>query len=494
MTTVLTTDPRTGRTVPTHLEESTPADVHAAVAAAVDDTSVLRRAGRDGRAALLDLLEARVLEAKDALVETAAGETGLPTSRLSGEVDRAAHQFGLFADVLRDGGYLEVMVDHADGPLPEVRRMLVPVGPVVVFGASNFPFAFSVLGGDTASALGAGCGVVAKAHPAHPLTSALSARIVTEAAQEVLGADGLHLLHGFQAGLDAVRHPAARAVTLTGSVAAARGILDVIAEREEPIPFFGELSSLNPLVVLPGAADSRADDIAHGLFTSFTGSGGQLCTKPGFAFVPDTEAGDRLVRGLREMVGQAPATVLLSSTIRESFTDGVEAQVAAGAVRVASSRPDPAGIGVAAELLETDAERLDPQDAHECFGPLLTVVRYRATGEVVRALRDMARSLTVSIHADDVDRDAVAEVLAVATERAGRIVFDGYPTGVRVSWAQHHGGPWPSTNSQHTSVGATAIRRFLRPVAFQNAPEWVLPAEMRDDSEVPRRVDGVLRS
>lgn len=498
MTTVHTTDPRTGRTVATDLVETTREEVDAAVAVATADTAVLRDAGRLARARLLEELAARVSGAKETLVEAAARETGLSAARLAGEVDRSAHQFGLFAEVLREGGYLEVMVDHADGAQPDVRRMLVPVGPVAVFGASNFPFAFSVLGGDTASALAAGCAVLAKGHPAHPRTSAVSAAIVAAAAEDVLGVAALHLLLGFRAGLDVVGHPAVRAVTLTGSVAAARGILEVIGRREEPIPFFGELSSINPLVVLPGAARRRAGEIADGLFTSFTGSGGQLCTKPGLAFVPRTEHGDRIVDGLRSQVEEAPDHVLLSGAIRDAFLGGVERQVQAGAEHVAPTRPGrPAsdGFAVRAALLETEVSRLRPEHAEECFGPVLTVVRYGEVGEVVDVLRDLARSLTVSVHADpDEDRAAVDDVLAVAVERTGRVVFDGYPTGVRVSWAQHHGGPWPSTNSQHTSVGATAIRRFLRPIAYQNAPEWVLPAELRDDAEVPRRVDGVLRA
>lgn len=496
MSTVSTTDPRTGLTTPTTLEDTSPAGVDAAARDARADGVALSAMTRQERAVLLERIADAVGASASELVALAGAETGLGEARLEGEIVRAAGQFRLFADVLRDGAYLEAMIDHPDGAGPDVRRMLVPIGPVAVFGASNFPFAFSVLGGDTASALAAGCGVIAKAHPAHPLTSARSAEVIAHAlANSLPGVAGVRLVFGLQAGLDAVRHPSVAAATLTGSVGAARGIMAAIAEREDPIPFFGELSSINPLLVFPGAARSRGAEIAAGLFDSFTGSGGQLCTKPGCAFVPTGSDGDVLVAELAARVAAAPPVVLLSSTIREHFESGVARQIAVGAeeVAAASGAVPGAGFDVRPRLLQVDESALTGPLAAECFGPVLVVVRYDDPVGLPRAVRSLPPSLTVSIHADaDDDRDIVRAVTDASVQSSGRIVFDGYPTGVRVSWAQHHGGPWPSTNSQHTSVGATAIRRFLRPVAFQNAPEWALPDALREGTVIPRRVDGVL--
>ncbi len=499
MNTVTTTDPRTGRAIETTIAESTSTDVDRAVREARESSAPLRALGRAGRADLLRRIADTIDAVSAELVAVAGGETGLPEGRLCTEVIRAANQFRLFADVILDGHYLEAGIDHATetGPgAPDVRRLLVPLGPVAVFGASNFPFAFSVLGGDTASALAAGCPVVAKAHPAHPLTSGLSLDLLRDAAREFFdGALPIQGVFGMEAGRDLVRHPDIAAVTLTGSINAARAIQTLIDERENPVPFYGELGSINPLVVLPGAAERDAEAIADGLFASFTGSGGQLCTKPGIAYVPRGDAGDRLAARLGEQVEQAPAATMLTEGMRESFESGLDALAAAGA-GLAARGPASEGEGfvTAPALLTTDAADLRGRLVEECFGPVLVVARYDDPGDLLDALRTLPAALTFSVHADDEsDSPAAQDILSAIAERAGRIIVNEFPTGVRVSWAQHHGGPWPSTNSLHTSVGATAIRRFLRPVAYQNVPESMLPEELRDGyTEIPRRVDGVL--
>ena len=459
------------------------------VAAAVEAFGWLRDLGRESRAHLLDEVAAGLESRRADLVTYAEAETGLARDRLDGELSRAAFQFRLFGQVLRDGGYLEAAIDHvAQTPLgtaPDVRRMLVPLGPVAVFGASNFPFAFSVAGGDTASALAAGCPVIVKAHPSHPLTSQLSLEAMAAAIGARSGPSGvLALVHGRAAGLALVRQPGVRAVALTGSVGAARAIASAIDERAEPIPFYGELSSVNPVVILPAAAAARGDQIAGGLFGSFTGSAGQLCTKPGLAFVPSGPAGDRIVAKLRELVVAAHPAVLLNEGIRDSFVAGAERLAAAGARLTARGTANGTnGFAAAPRLLEAELDDFSDRLTEECFGPLTIVVRYAAATDLDRALNGLPGSLTGSIHADpDDDRAVVRRVVEALTTRVGRIVFDGYPTGVRVSWAQHHGGPWPATNSVHTSVGATAIRRFLRPLAWQDAPGWILPAELRGAS------------
>ncbi|MFC0530293.1 aldehyde dehydrogenase family protein [Phytohabitans kaempferiae] len=499
MNVVTTVDPRNGRRRETGLLETDDERLEAVVARAARSAAWLDELGRPGRARLLDAI-ATSLEADRAdLIAVAESETGLSRARLDMELTRTASQFRMFGDVVRDGGYLEAAIDHAAqtaiGPAPDVRRMLVPSGPVAVFGASNFPFAFSVPGGDTASALAAGCPVIVKAHPSHPLTSRASAIAIATAVRGAGGPDDVvALVYGQQAGLALVRHRLVRAAALTGSIGAARAIQNAIDERDDPIPFYAELSSTNPIVILPAAA--ATDDLADGLFASFTGSGGQLCTKPGLAFVPSGPTGDTLVEALRQRVAAAGEVVLLNERIRDAFTERQAALERAGARPLARSAPaDTAGFTVSPTLLEIDLTGLTSDLAEECFGPLMIIVRYADASDLQAAIATVPPSLTGSIHATDRDDRATVRRLATAlAARAGRIVFNGYPTGVRVAWAQHHGGPWPSTNSPHTSVGATSIRRFLRPLAWQDAPEWVLPEELRDAyHEIPRRVDGHLQ-
>jgi acyl-CoA reductase-like NAD-dependent aldehyde dehydrogenase len=496
---VSTVDPRDGQTRATDLTENDESRLDVVAGQASRATRWLAGLGRLGRAELLDAVAASLEARRVDLVAAAEAETGLAHARLDQELTRAAVQFRMFGDVPRDGAYVEAAIDHAaDTPLgrgPDVRRMLVPLGPVAVFGASNFPFAFSVAGGDTAAALAAGCPAVLKAHPSHPLTSHASAAAIESAVRDLGGPEGvIAAVYGEQAGRSLVRHPAIRAAALTGSVHAARAIQAAIDERPDPIPLYAELSSVNPMVVLPDAAADRAEEIAEGLFASFTASGGQLCTKPGLAFVPAGRGGDRLVDLLRQRVAGAGGTILLNERIRDAFESRATEFERAGARVSARAQVDSgAGFAVAPRLLEVELPGLTPEIADECFGPLMVVVRYHDVAELDAALDTVPPSLTGSVHRGVQDDDVVRRLVDVLSTRVGRIVFDGYPTGVRVSWAQHHGGPWPSTNAVHTSVGATSIRRFLRPLAWQDAPAWVLPEELRDDyTAIARRVDGRL--
>ncbi|GGO32505.1 aldehyde dehydrogenase family protein [Micromonospora parathelypteridis] len=500
MNVVSTVDPRDGRRRATDLTETDESRLEAIADQAAGAAQWLSGLGRLGRADMMDAIAASLESRRVDLVAAAEAETGLSQARLDGELTRAAVQFRMFAAVLRDGGYVEAAIDHADdtplGRGPDLRRMLVPLGPVAVFGASNFPFAFSVAGGDTAAALAAGCPTVLKAHPSHPLTSHASAEAIESAIRDMGGPDGvIATVYGEEAGRSLVRHPVIRAAALTGSVAAARAIQAAIGERSDPIPLYAELSSVNPIVVLPGAATDRGDQIAEGLFASFTGSGGQLCTKPGLAFIPSDPGADHLVETLRGRVAASGGTVLLNERIRDAYEDRAAAFERAGAHVSARPRVDTgAGYTVAPMLLEIGLPDLTTEIADECFGPLMVVVRYHDVAELDAVLATIAPSLTGSIHrGPDDDAAVVRRLVDVLAARSGRIVFDGYPTGVRVSWAQHHGGPWPSTNAVHTSVGATSIRRFLRPLAWQDAPVWILPEELRDEyNTIPRRVDGKL--
>jgi NADP-dependent aldehyde dehydrogenase len=490
MTDVPSIDPRTGATVEVVTTETTTAEVGETCRAALAAAEPLDKLGRDGRAMLLDALACALEAHRDPIVVVADRETALGEARLTGELARAAYQLRLFADVLRDGGYLDATIDHAGdtptGPRPDLRRMLVPLGPVAVFGASNFPLAFSVPGGDTASAIAAGCPVVIKAHGSHPATSQLCFDVLDTAAREAGAPSGTFgIVHGLQAGADLVAHPTIRAAAFTGSTAGARALLAVIEQRPDPIPFYGELSSLNPVVVTAAAAADRAERLGTDLAGSFTLGAGQFCTKPGIAFVPAGPDGDTLVAATRAAIAPLAPMVMLNAGIADAYERGATRLAAA----IAGSPPARG----APALLTTTAANLPPEATEECFGPIAVIARYTDERELFDALDRLPGSLTATVHRGPGETDLPGRLTRHLLPRAGRLVYDGFPTGVAVAWAQQHGGPWPATNTQHTSVGATAIRRFLRPVVWQNAPSDVLPVELRDDyRRIPRRTDGVL--
>ncbi|MGJ6965977.1 aldehyde dehydrogenase (NADP(+)) [Streptosporangium sp. G11] len=501
MTPVPSIDPRTGATVEVVAAETTTAEVDERCRAAARAAEALEAMGRTGRATLLGALADALEAARDDIVAVADRETGLGTTRLAGELTRTGYQLRLFADVLRDGGYLEATVDHAgDTPMgarPDLRRMLVPIGPVAVFGASNFPLAFSVPGGDTASALAAGCPVVIKAHGSHPATSQLCFDVLSAAAGKAGAPDGtLAMVHGLRAGADLVAHPAIRAVGFTGSTPGARALLAVIEQRSDPIPFYGELSSLNPVIVTRAACADRGSRIGAELVAAFTLGAGQFCTKPGLAFVPAGPDGDEVMAAMHAAVAATTPMVMLNEGIAAAYERGTARLGAVGGLtpEARGAAGDDAGFRGTPLLLSADAADLPPEATDECFGPVAVVARYRDDAELVAALEGLPASLTATVQRGPGETELPAELSRRLRPRAGRLIYDGYPTGVAVSWAQHHGGPWPATNTQHTSVGTSAIRRFLRPVTWQNAPEEILPDELRDGfTAVPRRVDGALR-
>lgn len=499
MTTLKTTDPRTGATADTDIVATDEAGVAAITAAAASAFAELRRRPRAWRAGLLRALADGLEADRETLVGAALTETGLPEARLNGELSRSAFQFRLFADAVDEGGYLEAIIDTAAttpiGPGPDVRRMLVPIGPVAVFGASNFPFAFSVVGGDTASALAGGNPVVVKAHSSHLLTSERSFASLSRAAAAYGAPEGTFgIVYGQQAGAQLVADARITAVGFTGSLSTGKILQAIIDGRETPIPFYGELSSLNPLVVTPGAAAQRTAAIGEGLYTSVTGSAGQLCTKPGVAFVPVGAEGDALVADVVSRAEAAAAQTLLNSRIHGAF-DEIRARLIAegGARSLVAPQAGADGFTSTPAVLEIDAADVTHAVTEEAFGPLVVLVRYSTTGEIASALGAVPHSLTATIHSTPEEAEVRRELTDAALDLVGRLVYDGYPTGVRVSWGMNHGGPWPATNTQHTSVGVTAIRRFLRPLAWQDAPADVLPDELRDGPvDLPRRVDGVL--
>ena len=495
MTAVTSVDARTGEVLTTVGRESTAEETAAACERAAEAFAGLEAMGRHGRAGLLRAMAAALVAARARIVPLADGETALGEPRLNGELTRTCFQLDHFAEVLGEGSYLEATIDHAGptpmGPRPDLRRMLVPLGPVAVFGASNFPLAFSVPGGDTASALAAGCPVVLKAHPSHPATSRLCFELMSEAVREARAREGtLGLVHGVRAGTDLVGHPAIRAVGFTGSYRGGRALLDVANARPEPIPFYAEMGSLNPLVVTPPAAAERAAEIAEGYTGSFTLGAGQFCTKPGLIFVPAGEAGERLRAELTRRVDALGGTTLLNSGIAAAFGDGVGRWRGTPGVRVLAEGEGP----LAPVLVAVAAPDLSGPLLEECFGPAAVAVEYAGEEELLAALAALPGNLTATVHAGAEETALPARLATALRDKAGRLVWNGYPTGVAVAYAQHHGGPYPAAaNSLHTSVGATAIRRFLRPVTWQDAPEAVLPPELREAGPgIPRRVDGAL--
>ncbi|WP_333769727.1 aldehyde dehydrogenase family protein [Streptomyces sp. IBSBF 2435] len=497
---VWSVDPRSGKQREQAAVEATAEDVDAAVRAAAAAIPAL--ADRSVRSRLLRAAAGALEESAAEVVAAADAETALGAPRLTGELARTAYQLRAFADVVDEGAFLDVIIDHADPaaqpiPRPDLRRMKIPLGVVAVYAASNFPLAFSVPGGDTASALAAGCPVVVKAHPDHPATSALCAELLRGAAVAVgLPADTVVLLHGFQAGVELVRHPLVAAAGFTGSVPGGRALHDAAAARPRPIPFYGELGSLNPVVVTEAAAAERAEQIGTGLAGSFTLGSGQFCTKPGLVLVPAGQDGDRLVAALASAAAEAPPGVLLDSRMRDNFLDGAAARAALPGVAAPVAAAGEGETGVRPGFVTLAAADLADLLVEECFGPLTVVVRYGSAAELAAVLDRLPGNLTATAHLGGAEAAAeggdAAALLSRLTAVAGRVLVNGWPTGVAVAPAQHHGGPYPATTSTSTSVGGTAIERWLRPVAYQDTPEALLPLELRESNPlaVPRRTDG----
>ncbi|GAA3738787.1 NADP-dependent aldehyde dehydrogenase [Spinactinospora alkalitolerans] len=439
--------------------------------------------------------------AADELVPVAREESHLPEPRLRGELARTTFQLRLFAELVEDGGYLRASLDTADpewppGARPDLRRMMIPLGPVVVFGASNFPFAFSVAGGDTAAALAAGCPVIVKAHPGHPELSTRTARIVAGALAEAGAPKGVFsLIHGEEAGRLAVQDPRVKAGAFTGSLAGGRALGDLAASRPEPIPFYAEMESLNPVFVTERAAAERGDEVAEGYAGSYTMGAGQFCTKPGLLFVPE---GSGIEEAVAERVRGLASAQLLNDRVMGGYDSGLERLSGHDAVRTVV----PGGTGEAGErspaLLATTVDevlRHGEELMAECFGPASLLVTYTDEAQLVAAARALRGQLTATVQGTPAEagEGAVRELLDELRDRAGRVLWNSWPTGVAVTHAMHHGGPYPATSVPlHTSVGTAAIERFMRPVTYQAMPDELLPEALRDANPlgVPRSVNG----
>ncbi len=473
---------------PHHFSVGTPAHVDAACSAAEAAFAGFAQTSRADRAALLNAI-ADQIEARGAEI-TAMGcaETGLPEARLNGERGRTTGQLRLFASHILAGDYLDrrhdaALPDRQPVPRPDLRLMQRPVGPVAVFGASNFPLAFSVAGGDTASALAAGCPVVVKGHSAHPGTG----EIVAQAVLAAITAQGMDpgifsLVQGGRrdVGEALVRHPLIRAVGFTGSLAGGRALFDLCAARAEPIPFFGELGSVNPMFVLPAALAARGEAIAKGWAGSLTMGAGQFCTNPGIAVLLAGPQADAFVAATTAALTPVAAQTMLTDGMAKAYDAGRAAMAAAPGVTTALAADAPARVAAPALFVTTYEDfAANPALAEEVFGPLGLVVTVRGAAQMLELASGLHGQLTCTLHLDADDTDAARALLPVLERKAGRILANGFPTGVEVADAMVHGGPYPaSTNFGATSVGTMAIRRWLRPVCYQNLPLALLPADL----------------
>lgn len=500
------TNPRTKETLPPRFHEATAGEIDRAGRAAMAAFSTMRNYPPEKLADFLERI-ADEIEAQGELLQVADEETALGLPRLRSERGRTTGQLRQFANLLHEGSYVEAIIDTAQPdrqptPRPTVRRMLFPLGPIAVFSASNFPFAFAVAGGDTASAFAAGCPVVVKGHPSHPATSELFARAINRAvAAEGFPPGAFSLLQGrtVDTGQALVKHPAIAAVGFTGSLAAGRAIFDAAAARPTPIPVYAEMGSVNPIVILPQALVESRDDIAAGLVTSVTLGSGQFCTNPGLVFLLDGPHVQPFVEVVAQKMGAAQPGTLLNEKVEQGLATTVTQTLQEGGVEALTGgqRVDGPGYCYANTVLRTTAAafRDNPALQKEHFGPVTLFIVAASTDELQEALDNLHGNLTASIYAGTGEEALARDLFQQLREKAGRLIWKGYPTGVEVCHAMQHGGPYPATTApQTTSVGMMALKRFMRPVAFQALPDALLPPQLQDANPLGiwRTVDGEL--
>jgi NADP-dependent aldehyde dehydrogenase len=499
-------NPATGAAIGPDYFWATAADVEAAASLAARAFAIFRRWTGKQRQVLLNRL-AELLEANGpAIVERAGLETGLGSARLQGELARTCFQLRLYGEAAASGLFVSARVDHADPhrkplPKPDLRSMMIPLGPVVVFSASNFPLAFSVAGGDTAAALAAGCPVIVKPHHGHLGTSELVGQLVQQAACECGCPEGVFSLlygDGPDLGIALVKHPSVKAVGFTGSRRGGRALMDAAAARPEPIPVYAEMGSINPVFILKDALEQRAEEIAAGLHGSVTLGVGQFCTCPGLIFVEAGEGAKQLQTRLAALMKATPAATMLTPGLCSAYQRGVAKMAEKSKVNILARVQAEPGAGNAqggAALFSTRVETFleDHSLMDEVFGPSTLIVECASREQMLAAVEQLEGQLTATIHATPAELAACPDLVDLLANKAGRLVFNGFPTGVEVAHAMTHGGPYPATSDgRSTSVGTRAIERFLRPVSFQNFPDTALPDQVREANPagLRRLVDG----
>ena len=488
--------------------DATAAMVDAAAAAAGAAALPFAATSPAQRAALLCAIADGLVQLGDTLLQRVAAETALPTGRVLAERGRTVAQLQQFAALLEDGAFVDARIERGEPqrqplPKPDLRRMLVPLGPVAVFGASNFPLAYSVAGGDTASALAAGCPVVVKGHPAHPGTSELVGGVVAAAVQRLgLPAGTFSLVHGRlpATGARLVQHPAIAAVGFTGSYQGGRALCDLAAARTAPIPVFAEMGSMNPVLVLPQALCARGPAIAAALAASATLAMGQFCTSPGMVVWLEGPGSDAFAAALQQQLAASSAGPAVHPTIRGNYERAL-AEVTALPVEVAARAGgrSEAATAICPTLLQAQAAVVlrEPRLRREIFGPAVLAVRCRDRAELLALVQSLHGHLTATVHGEGVDLATFADVVAVLRSKVGRLIGNGVPTGVEVCAAMVHGGPWPAaSDARFSAVGTTSIGRWLRPACWQDWPHDQLPLELRDDNprRIRRQVDGVWQA
>jgi alpha-ketoglutaric semialdehyde dehydrogenase len=498
-------NPATGETLEPDFYSASAEEVNQAASLAHEAFATYRNTSGADKATFLRTIASNIETIADRIVERGTLETALPKKRLQGETGRTCYQLRFFAELVEEGSWLMARIDRQDDhrkPLakPDIRSMLRPLGPVAVFGASNFPLAFSVAGGDTASALAAGCPVIVKGHSAHPGTGELVGRAVRQAVRSCNMPEGVFSLlfaEGSELATALVKHPIVKASAFTGSRQVGRLLMNVAASRPEPIPFYAEMSSANPVFILPEALRQNAETIAAGLHASFTLGAGQFCTKPGMVFVQEGPDAAKFSHKLHGYVTLSSPFHLLTSVIHEWYTCGINERRAKAGVNVIAEGAHGAELGVAAALFETDAVSFmkDHDLAGEIFGPATLLVRYSQREEILHIATELEGNLTATIHGTEQDVREFSDLISILEEKVGRLVFNAFPTGVEVCHAVVHGGPFPATSDgRSTSVGTQAIYRFCRPLCYQNFPDSVLPKELKNDNPLGiwRMVDGEM--
>ncbi|HEY3128495.1 MAG TPA: aldehyde dehydrogenase (NADP(+)) [Acidobacteriota bacterium] len=485
--------------------EATESEVDQALQAAHQAFLEYRKGTADDIADLLEKIAGEILALEDTLIQRANAETALPKDRLVSERSRTVNQLRMFAALVKEGSWVDASIDRAipdrkPVPKPDLRRKLIPIGPVVVFGASNFPLAFSVAGGDTASALAAGNPVVVKAHPAHPGTSELVARAIRRAIESTGAPDGMFsLVHGRspKVSLRLVSHPLTKAVGFTGSHQAGRSIFDAAASRPDPIPVYAEMGSINPVFILPRALQERRQAFAEGLMQSVTLGVGQFCTCPGLVVGLQDESMSRLISEMGQLIARTPPATMLHPLILESYEEGVRRFGRVVGVTSAQGElaPDPAKTEAQATVFATDATTFLKNRAlsEELFGPSTLIVSCPSREEMKEVAQSLKGHLTATVHGTPEDLEEFSSLLPLLENKVGRLIFNGFPTGVEVCPSMHHGGPYPATTDvKFTSVGTAAIKRFARPICYQNFPQEALPVELRNENKrsIWRLVDG----
>jgi NADP-dependent aldehyde dehydrogenase len=493
-------NPATGLTLEPAFGGGSAHEVDAACQLALTAFRPFRELPLEKRAAFLEAIAEGLISLGEELVDRVCAETGLPKARVEGERGRTAGQLRLFADVVRSGHFLDIVIEHAlparqPVPRPDLRQRRFPLGPVAVFGASNFPLAFSVAGGDTASAFAAGCPVVVKAHPAHLGTSELVGRVIQRAAQNTGMPEGVFSLligEGNAVGEALVAHPAIRAVGFTGSRRGGLALVEIAQRRPVPIPMYAEMSSINPLIIFPAALSARADAIARGFADSLVLGAGQFCTNPGLVIGIEGPALDDFATAASSYLSQKVAATMLTPPISKAFSNGVSVlESRPGVTRLARGQTPSSDNQAEAALFRTNAETL--LDDHvlqgEVFGPSSIVVGCKNFADLQRVVTRLEGQLTASIHVEPDDYEQARQLIPDLEAIAGRILVNGFPTGVDVGYAMVHGGPFPATSDvRTTSVGAKAIERFLRPVCYQDMPNALLPGALLDGVALPKRV------